>query len=230
MTLRQGQGKKEFIFLYTSFMDLTNVDMTALAHQLRKPTGEYGRQVGKKMADTNHEVTRFTIKCLDIQPTDHVLEIGFGPGEGIAQLVERTPKGFVAGIDFSEDMLAMAIERNQDAINQKRVELILGEAQEMPYKDESFDKMFAVNVFHFWEDPMSELAECRRALKSGGKIAFFMAYPSSYIPGLQESGVFISREPQDVEKILMDAGFIGAETKSITMGEYKGFAVIAEKK
>lgn len=203
--------------------------MNALAIQLRKPEGEYGIQVGKVMAGKNNEVTAFTIECMNVQPADHVLEIGFGPGEGIAQLVQITTEGFVAGLDYSQDMLTMAEERNHRALMQEKAELTLGEASAMPYSDEEFHKVFGVNVFHFWEDPTTELAECFRILKHGGRVGFFMAYPSHWIPGLKESGVFIAREPEDVEAVLQNAGFMYAQSRSITLGEYKGFCTVADK-
>ena len=188
-------------------MDFANADMNVLAQQLRKPEGNYGREVGKVMAQKNSEVIAFTLTCLGVRASDHVLEIGFGPGEGIAQAVRLAPKGFVAGIDYSKDMLVMAEERNHRALMQERAELALGDARELPYADESFDKIFAVNVFHFWPNPAQELAKCRRVLKPGGSIAFFMAYPSSWMPGLRESGVFFAPEPKDVEILLIAAQF-----------------------
>ena len=105
----------------------------------------------------------------------------------------------------------------------------------MPYEDESFDTVFAVNVFHFWADPTLELTECMRVLKPGGRVAFFMAYTSSWLPGIKETGVFIAREPEDVERVLRDAAFTNVESKSFTLTEragmqdYKGFAVFGEK-
>lgn len=211
-------------------MDFRNIkDIDGLTKQLRKPEGEYGKRVGQVMAEKNSEVTAFTIECLDVQPTDHVLEIGFGPGEGIAQLVRITASGFVAGVDYSEEMLVMAKERNRKALMQECAELLLGDANKLPCDDESFAKVLAVNVFHFWKDPSIELAECFRVLRPGGRIAFFMAFPSAYIPGFKESGVFIPREPEEVEACLLHAGFTDARSKTKTIGEYKGFATIAEK-
>lgn len=210
-------------------MDLTNVDMTVLAPQLRKPEGDYGRMVGSVMAQKNNEVNAFTLECLKVQPTDHLLEIGFGPGEGIAQAVQRAPQGFVAGIDYSHEMLEMAKQRNHRSMMQEHVELTLGEAKKLPYADESFDKIFAVNVFHFWADPVQELAECRRVLKPGGRVAFFMAYPSSWLPGLRETGVFIDREPQDVVVLLQSAGFIDCESKTFVLHEFRGFATVGTR-
>lgn len=223
-------GDWQSISLYHRYMDFTNVEnMNELAGQLRKPEGAYGREVGKVMAQRNSEATAFTLRCLDVQESDHVLEIGFGPGEGIAQAVQLTPKGFVAGVDYSSEMVEMAKERNHRALMQEQAELILGSAQELPFADESFQKIFAVNVFHFWTDPTQELAECVRVLKPRGCVAFFMAFPASWLPGLRDSGVFIAREPEDVEALLTKAGLINMQSRTFTLKEYRGFAVTGEK-
>ncbi len=208
-------------------MDLTNVDKAALAQQLRKPEGSMGKEVGKAMELYNGKAISFTLESLHIQPRDHVLEIGFGPGEGIAQAVQLTPQGYVAGIDHSPVMLTMAGERNHRAIMQEHVELTLGSADKLPYEDASFDKIFSVNVFHFWTDPARELAECRRVLKPGGSIAFFLTHPSSWLPGLRDTGVFIAREAEDIEKLLLAAGFGNVETHTTkTEPDGKGFVVV----
>jgi ubiquinone/menaquinone biosynthesis C-methylase UbiE len=216
-------------------MDLSTADMNVMAPQLRKPEGELGKIVAEFMAKNNDDVTAFTIGLLDVQRRDHVLEIGFGPGEGISQVVALTADGYVAGIDYSPLMLEMATDRNHRAVMQEHVELTLGEANALPYEDESFDKVFAVNVFHFWADPSKELAECRRVLKIGGRAAFFMSYPSSWRPGTRETGVFIDREPAAVEACLRQAGFARAWSKDITVKrdwmpeEFRGFATVGEK-
>ena len=203
-----------------------DVDPKALAHQARKPEGDVGRRVGEVMAQRNVEPYAFAFQCLHLQPTDRVLEIGFGPGEGIAEAVRLAPQGFVAGVDISETMLTMAEERNRRAILEEQVELRLGDAAAMPFADESFDKVFSVNVFHFWNDPSRELAECRRVLKPGGRIVFFLTHPSSWFPGAAESGIFYAREAEEVAAILRDAGFRDVNHQTFPMAEErKGFAV-----
>src|SRR3989338_6828815 len=91
-----------------------------------------------------------------------MLEVGFGPGEAIAEAVRLTPQGFVAGIDFSETMLRMAEKRNHRAMMEEHVELTLGEAGKLPYEEESFDKVFAMNVFHFWQEPARRRKDSHR--------------------------------------------------------------------
>jgi ubiquinone/menaquinone biosynthesis C-methylase UbiE len=211
-------------------MDLTNVDFKQLAPQLRKPEGAFGLQVAQVMAEKNKEVTIFTLQCVQIAPADRVLEIGFGHGEGIAMALQQASEGFVAGIDFSPDMVDMATKKNTTTIIEERCALTCGEASDMPFGDESFDKIFAVNVFHFWEHPEKELKECMRVLKCGGCMAFFMALPECYQQGLRDSGVFIVRSPEEVEAMLKNIGCTNVEHQIVTVVDFKGFAAIGEKK
>ena len=62
-----------------------------------------GRLAGWIMAHrrSNIERNRWTVGLLDIQETDHVLELGFGPGLAIEQVACLATKGRVVGIDHS---------------------------------------------------------------------------------------------------------------------------------
>ena len=85
-----------------------------LAQQFRQPTGFLGLLAGFFFR-INLEGIDWTISLLEIQPTDHVLEIGFGPGHGIQQVARLATQGRVAGVDFSETMLRQASRRNAAA-------------------------------------------------------------------------------------------------------------------
>ena len=65
------------------------------------------------------------VGLLDVQPQDHILEIGFGPGLAIRELARRATDGFVLGIDHSEVMVRRAAIRNRAAIEQGRVRLAI---------------------------------------------------------------------------------------------------------
>jgi len=171
----------------------------------------------------------FTVEALGIGPEDRVLEIGFGPGEALAECVRLTPGGFVAGIDRSAEMLRMAEDRNRRAVMQEHLELTLGDADALPYEDAGFDKVFAVNVLHFWQTPEQALAECLRVLKPGGLAAFSVTHPDSWPPGLAETGVLIAREPQEIQALLTRAGFSGVETRWLTQEGGTGFLVLGRK-
>ena len=210
-------------------MDPTSIDPKILAEQLRKPEGDLGEEVGEFMAGRHTQAIAFSFEPLNIQPGDHVLEIGFGPGEAIAEAVRLTPKGFVAGIDFSETMLRMAEKRNHRSIMQEHVELQLGDAKQLPYEDESFDKVFAMNVFHFWQKPLEELAACHRVLKEGGKILFYITHHSEWLPGIAGTGVFVKLEPEDAEEIVTNAGFKNVRSITTKLNNRLCFVVFGTK-
>jgi ubiquinone/menaquinone biosynthesis C-methylase UbiE len=139
--------------------------------QFARPTGKLGRLFGVLMALTNKERSWFVLPLLDIHENDRVLEIGFGPGVDIQRVSEMAVGGFVAGVDHSEVMLDQARKRNAAAIRAGRVELRLGPASPLPYTDNSFDKIFSINVAQFWDESVEVLVELQRVLRPGGLIA-----------------------------------------------------------
>jgi ubiquinone/menaquinone biosynthesis C-methylase UbiE len=139
--------------------------------QFAHPKGWLGRLVGMILAIKNHERNVWTISLLDIQPSDQVLEIGFGPGQAIQEVAKLTPNGFVAGIDLSDTMVAQASKRNTAAIRSGRVILQQGSESPLPFENNKFNKVFAVNSMQFWSNPMAGQQEVMRVLKPAGRIA-----------------------------------------------------------
>src|SRR5262245_49983120 len=110
------------------------------------------------------------LELLDLEPTDRVLEVGFGHGATIARAAAAVGRGFVAGVDTSEEMCRMAARRNRREIAAGRVELRQGSADALPYPDSSFDKVLSVHTLYFWSDLVRPLREIARVLKPGGRV------------------------------------------------------------
>src|SRR5258708_39063494 len=87
------------------------------------PKGVIGRLVGELMVRQHERETVWTVSVADVQPTDRVLEIGFGVGKAIELLAEKTTHGLVYGIDLSPTMVKRARERNAQAIRAGQVTL-----------------------------------------------------------------------------------------------------------
>ncbi len=106
----------------------------------------------------------------NIRPDQRVLEIGCGTGN-LAILVKRLHPGVeVVGLD--PDPKALARARRKAEREALPVQLDLGFAEELPYPDESFDRVLSAFMFHHLESDGKEKAlhEVRRVLKPGGSL------------------------------------------------------------
>lgn len=134
------------------------------------PKGFLGVVAGWLMARMSVELNAWAVSKLDVQPHEHVLEIGFGPGLGIRFIAERAIHGFVAGIDPSPVMMRQARRRNAAGINAGRIELRAGSVPSLPYGDSRFDKVLSVNNVMLWPGPGQSVKEVRRVMKPGGRL------------------------------------------------------------
>jgi SAM-dependent methyltransferase len=134
-----------------------------------RPRGAAGRVTGWVFAHrpSNRRRNAWVVSLLDVQPTDRVLEIGFGPGLAIAHLA-RAGAGRVFGLDHSEVMLRQASKRNAVAIRAGRVTLVNASIDQLPAAlDGPFDAILAVNSLGFWSAPAERLAGLRRRRNRG---------------------------------------------------------------
>lgn len=201
----------------------------ALAQQFRQPAGVLGRLAGFFFR-INREGIDWTIGQLQIQPSDHVLEIGFGPGHGIRQVARLVAHGRVAGVDFSEAMLKQALRRNAAAIDAGLVELQLGDATALPFPHESFDKIFATNVVYFWKEPVATLHEIRRVMKPGGRLALYVISKEDIAKfKVTQTGLYHLYSGEELAGLLRQAGFHQARFATRPERHRTGICAIAEK-
>jgi ubiquinone/menaquinone biosynthesis C-methylase UbiE len=139
-------------------------------HQAMKPRGPMGVVMGLLMERLNAVQNRATIEALDPPQDGAVLEVGFGPGHALAMLAESRPLGLVAGVDHSELMVEAARRRLARNRGSAALDLRCGDAGELPFPDERFDTVYAVNSFHLWPDKEDALAEMAGVLKPGGDL------------------------------------------------------------
>lgn len=165
-----------------------NLGQNLLMRAFGRPSGLLGRLGGHIMARLNQDCAFWVIGLLKLQPSDKVLEVGFGPGLAIERLAEREPSAaFVAGVDVSCEMVEQAKKRNAEAIARGCVALRQGAAEHLPFDDATFDKAMAVNSMQVWSDAIAGLREIHRVLKPGSRIALgFTPYSGQANRGLSE--------------------------------------------
>lgn len=186
-------------------------DVIGQAHQ---PRGAAGSVNGWMFAHrpSNRQRNRWAVSLLGVQPASRVLEIGFGPGVAVAELV-RAGAGHVHGIDHSAVMLRQASRRNAAAIRAGRVTLVNTPVDQIPPAlDGPFDAILAVNSLAFWPAPAERLAELRRRLAPGGRIAIVSQ------PRCHGATACTSRSAADeIENLLRSAGFAQMSTETLPL-------------
>ena len=179
-----------------------------LAAQLRNPSGWFGRLVMVRFFNNaNVHINQLTIERLNIQPADHVLDIGFGGAFTLPRMAVLVHAGKVYGLDASETMVQQAEKLFHRLVEQGKLELQLGDLAKLPYHDGAFDKVCTVNTLYFWPNPIQNLTEIRRVIKHGGRlvVAFRsrekMEQMKTFLHG------FTLYAPAEVSVLLEQAGF-----------------------
>ncbi|MCU1385200.1 MAG: hypothetical protein JWL71_3897 [Acidobacteria bacterium] len=96
-----------------------------------------------------------------------VLEVGCGTGHWLAVAHEGRRAPSPCGMDPSAAMLAQAAARGAKA-SAERPHLVRARAEDLPWRDATFDRIFCVNALHHFSDRARFFAEARRVLKPGG--------------------------------------------------------------
>ncbi|MBL7730272.1 MAG: class I SAM-dependent methyltransferase [Chitinophagaceae bacterium] len=140
-----------------------------MARQLRKPSGSAGHQTGLMMNKANEQLYRHTINVMKPATGDQLLEIGFGNGKFFGEVFQSAPDLHITGIDYSALMVNEAAKDNQLWIDEGKLRLVQGNSDQMPFDENSFDKIFCINVVYFWDDAAAHLQEIKRVLKPCGR-------------------------------------------------------------
>jgi len=119
----------------------------------------------------------WTVDLLDVRPTDHLLEIGCGPGHAVALVCDRLSRGTITAIDRSAAMIDRARARNKACIAAGRALIERRTLSDATF-ERRFGKIFAINVNAFWTAPAPTCAALRRLLRRDG-IAFLTYEPPS---------------------------------------------------
>ncbi len=144
------------------------------AEQLREEFNrwaEAGR--GEDMAREHRRIAEQTLELMKLRPTDNVLDIGCGAGWLARMLAERVPEGRIVGTDVSDQMIQRARRNNADLENAM---FIVGNAEEIPWEQNFFDKVISVESAYYWPEPVAGLREIIRVLREGGSAWILINY------------------------------------------------------
>jgi ubiquinone/menaquinone biosynthesis C-methylase UbiE len=191
----------------SELVELVRKNPELMAQQLRKPSGQIAKKIGYQMNQFNKVLYDFVIDLMDLKDHEKILEIGFGNGKFFDSLFAQANYLNVAGIDFSEEMVNEAKLNNQDSISQGNLELFFASSDNLPFQDNSFDKVFCNMVIYFWDEPANHLKEIRRVLKPSGRFYAGLRTKESTLRFPFAKYGFVFYEVDEWNSILKENGF-----------------------
>ena len=178
--------------------------------QCARPEGALGRVMLSFMNYTHAPLTNWGLKLVDVQDGWIMLDVGCGGGFTIRRLLKRSKDAQVYGIDISEESVAKAKKVNAEVLD-KQVFITQGSTEKLPYEDKKFDLVTAVETVYFWPNLPDCLQEVRRVLKPGGKFAILVEVVDSDSKWTSVVEGMTAYSPEDLKKLLDDAGFTQTE-------------------
>ena len=116
------------------------------------------------------ELTDWGLRRISIKEHDTILDVGCGGGRTVSKLAAIATQGKVVGVDYSEASVATTKKTNARWINLGRVDVQLSSVSQLPFPDNTFDFVTAVETHFWWPDIPGGMCEILRVLKPGGKV------------------------------------------------------------
>jgi len=178
--------------------------------QCARPEGFLGRVMLRFMNFGHAPLTNWGLSLVSFQDRWTMLDIGCGGGATLKRLLKRSRDAKVYGIDISAESIAKARSVN-GALLDKQVFLTEGSAAQLPYADDMFDLITAVETVYFWPDLPHCFHEVLRVLKPGSRFVIMLEVLDSDSKWTNVVDGMTVYTPEQLKVLLEDAGFVNAE-------------------
>lgn len=129
---------------------------------------------------------RWAVDVMDVKPSDHVLEIGCGPGAGAELICQRLETGKLFAIDRSESGVDRTKRRCRQYVESGRLTVRQIDLATLRVPVKRLHKVFAFNVNLFWVRPCAdEVALLHERVVPGGAVyLFYEATRAELVPSI----------------------------------------------
>lgn len=129
-----------------------------------------------------------------------VLDVGTGTGWLAIEFVKGIPGVEVVGLDLSDVVLELARDNAQKSGVSSRVSFEKGDAEDMPFEDDTFDLVVSGNTLHLVKSPVMMFDEIQRVLKPDGRF-LISDFRRSWL-GILTEHFRASYSPEEVRELL----------------------------
>jgi len=98
----------------------------------------------------------------------NILDIATGTGDLAIMLSKNIPDAKITGLDISSGMLEVGKQKIKNLALDKKIDLVLGDSENIPYSDNSFDAITVSYGVRNFENLNLGLQEIKRVLKPNG--------------------------------------------------------------
>ena len=188
--------------------------------------GAFGYLAGLTMVAGRGGDGRLVADLANLQDTDHVLDIGCGPGTAARIAAQRGSR--VTGVDPAEPMLHLARLLTRLRRPEGEIEWVRAGAEDLTLPDDSVTVCWSLASVHHWPDLAGGLSEVTRVLKSDG---IFVALEKRAQPGAtgNASHGWTPDQAKTFAAMLTDGDFKGVEVSNHDLGRRQVVAVTGRK-
>ena len=194
--------------------------LNRLLNQCKRPSGAFGRVIARGMNRAHSPLTRWALGHIEVTNDAAALDVGCGGGKTVDRLARTATAGRVVGLDYSEDSVLVSRRKNARHIQNGRVEICHASVSSIPYEDETFDLVTALETFYFWPAPDTDLLEVKRVLKPGGELLIACT--------MYKGGKFDARNRKFVDEIGMHYLSVEELQKLLEASKFDNIQVIVE--
>ncbi len=102
---------------------------------------------------------------LEKEEYEDLLDCGCGTGPMISLLYEKDSSKKYTGLDITPRMIEVAKNKNLEGVN-----WVVGDCENLPFEENSFDAIICSNSFHHYPNPEKFFESAKRVLRPGGRL------------------------------------------------------------
>lgn len=137
-----------------------------LSEQAANPRGIIGEITTKIWSSYFEDLSKWTISNTEMGDATNILDIGYGGGSNVKNLVELNKNVTIYGVDISKESYKTATNLNKKAINNGKVKLSIQDVALMNYPADFFDIVYAIQTHMYWDNPRKGFEEIYRVMSN----------------------------------------------------------------
>ena len=170
------------------------------------PKGLLGRLMLVSMDKEHLPMAQWALEQIKIPDTGKAADIGCGGGYNIRRMLEMSAKARFIGLDISDESVKKAEKINKAELG-KRVKIVKGNAEKLPFKDNSIDLITAFETVFFWKKPEKGFMEVYRTLVKGGCFAVINNYGDPNVDWEKKVPCMTRYTAEQIAEMLKKVGF-----------------------